>query len=191
MIQAQPTYSAHHSNTELVNRLCLQYPKHSSPDILLVNIAQQTLYHLQHKQLCERYIISSAENGVGNQNGSGQTPLGAHCIQQKIGTDAAADSIFKGRQNTGQTANRLTQAKQRSCADYITSRILWLSGLEAGYNQGGAVDSYQRYIYIHGTDEEGRLGQAVSHGCIRMANQDVIALYQAIQINTLVYIYVD
>ena len=184
----QPIYSAHSGNQELLDRLSLQFPSHITRSILLINIAQQRLYHLQNNVLVRNYIISSALNGTGSQNGSGKTPLGAHCIQAKFGDDATIGSIFKGRINTGEVASILTAKNTLSDADNITSRILWLSGLEAGYNQGDDVDSHQRYIYIHGTDEEGRLGQAVSHGCIRMANRDVIELFTHIEINTFVYI---
>jgi lipoprotein-anchoring transpeptidase ErfK/SrfK len=64
--------------------------------------------------------------------------------------------------------------------DYVTSRILWLDGLEEGHNKGGNVDSFKRYIYIHGTHEEGLIGEKASHGCIRMFNNDVIELFSYI-----------
>ena len=70
--------------------------------------------------------------------------------------------------------------------DYITSRIMWLTGLEEGFNRGGKVDSFKRYIYIHGTHEEGLIGQKASHGCIRMFNHDVIELFELIPLETLV-----
>ena len=68
--------------------------------------------------------------------------------------------------------------------DYITSRIMWLEGQEEGFNKGGSVDSFKRYIYIHGTHEEGLIGQKASHGCIRMFNHDVIELYDLVSENT-------
>jgi len=114
--------------------------------------------------------------------------LGAHFIREKFGDNAPLGTQFKGRQSTGYIPPILSSPEQTSDDDYITSRILWLSGLEAGYNQGGDVDSYKRYIYIHGTDEEGRLGTPASHGCIRMANQDIIDLYAEVSTDTLVYI---
>ena len=89
---------------------------------------------------------------------------------------------------TGHLPTILTSPDQSSHDDFITSRIIWLSGLEPDYNKGKGVDSYQRYIYIHGTDEEGRLGKPASHGCIRMANQDIIDLYSDVEIDTLIYI---
>jgi lipoprotein-anchoring transpeptidase ErfK/SrfK len=72
--------------------------------------------------------------------------------------------------------------------DYVTSRILWLDGSEEGFNKGRGIDSYQRYIYIHGTHEEGLIGKKASHGCIRMFNNDVIWLYDLVKEGTKVYI---
>ena len=78
--------------------------------------------------------------------------------------------------------------KTQSKTDDITSRILWLEGIEQGKNKGVGMDSYLRYIYIHGTSEEGRLGTPASHGCIRMKNKDVIDLYNKVEVGTLVLI---
>jgi lipoprotein-anchoring transpeptidase ErfK/SrfK len=72
--------------------------------------------------------------------------------------------------------------------DYVTSRIIWLDGEEDGLNKGGNVDSYKRYIYIHGTHEEGLIGTKASHGCIRMFNYDVIELFNLVNIGTKVLI---
>ena len=135
------------------------------------------------------FIISSAANGVGNKQDSGKTPLGAHFISEMYGDKAPLGSQFKARELTDYRPTILTNAGEKSIGDNITSRILRLSGLEPGYNQGEGIDSYHRYIYIHGTDEEGRLGTPVSHGCIRMANQDIIDLYSEVNVSTLVYIY--
>lgn len=76
----------------------------------------------------------------------------------------------------------------KSKTDDVTSRIFWLEGMEKGKNKGEGIDSYKRYIYIHGTSEEGRLGTPASHGCIRMKNKDVIGLYKLIEVGTLVLI---
>ncbi|PWQ92866.1 L,D-transpeptidase [Leucothrix pacifica] len=185
----QPVYSSLTGNQELLDRLFSNFSDHISNTMLLVNISQQCLYHLQDNTLINKYIISSALNGVGSENNSGKTPLGAHCIQEKFGDDAPIATIFRGRVDTGELANILTDQNTTSDADNITSRILRLAGLEPGLNQGDGVDSYNRYIYIHGTDEEGRLGHPASHGCIRMANQDIINLYPTLELNTFVYIF--
>ena len=92
-----------------------------------------------------------------------------------------------GRVYSGQIATIYTD-QTKSKTDDVTSRILWLEGLEKGLNKGAEIDSYKRYIYIHGTSEEGRLGTPASHGCIRMKNKEVIELYDKIKIGTLVLI---
>lgn len=170
--------------------LARRFPQYSTDTVLVVDTAAQpqTMYLLEQGQVTATWIISAATNGVGARKGSEQTPPGVHRIAQKIGDGAPLGTIFKARQNTGQIAQILTGADQRSTADNVTTRILWLDGLEPGVNKGGNVDSYQRYIYIHGTDEEGRLGKPASHGCIRMRNQDVIDLFERVPENTLVVI---
>ncbi len=144
---------------------------------LIVNISQQKLYALdaQNKLQCE-YAISSSRFGTGNQNGSFKTPLGEHSIAQKIGAGCAADEVFIGRQPQGQLAE-LTKNGAALPEDIITARILRLQGLQDGLNKGEGIDSYERYIYIHGTADEAAIGHPASHGCIRMFNKDVIELY--------------
>ena len=104
-----------------------------------------------------------------------------------IGDDTKEDTIFISRINTKRTAD-IVKDPINTEDDYETSRILWLSGEEEGVNKGGKVDSYNRYIYIHGTQEEGLIGLKASHGCIRMFNNDVIDLYQKVKIGTKVLI---
>jgi len=161
--------------------------------VLIISIAEQKLYLIKSQKLKNSYSISSAEAGIGNKSGSYQTPLGTHRISEKFGENALISSIFKARKNTHTVAEILNNPNTKSKDDNITSRILWLDGLEEGSNKGldkdgNNVDSHSRYIYIHGTDEEGRLGKAASHGCIRMANNDVIELFNEVQIGCLVII---
>ena len=163
---------------------------------LIVSVAAQQLYLFKNQEISSSYLISSAEAGIGNLSGSNQTPLGVHRISEKFGDNAPIATIFKARKNTYSIAEILNIPDEQSLDDNITSRILWLGGLEEGLNKGvdqhgKNVDSHSRYIYIHGTDEEGRLGQAASHGCIRMANQDVIELFDEVEIGCLVVITVD
>ena len=185
----QPTFSNQLDNQELLDRLLTDYPSYTHSHLLLVNIKQQQLYSLDiENNSYDSYPISSASNGTGSQNGSGKTPLGAHFVRKKFGDNAKIGSTFKGRQETGNIVKILLGANEQSTEDNITTRIMWLSGLEEGNNKGGDVDSYQRYIYIHGTDEEGRLGTPASHGCVRLANHDIIELYVKTPTDTLVYI---
>jgi hypothetical protein len=162
---------------------------HSASPYLIISVSHQYLYIVKDHVVLTRYRISTALKGIGNKSGSGQTPLGVHRIAEKIGANAPLGCIFKARCDTGQIACILTVKDEYSGeGDNITSRILWLDGVEQGKNKGGDVDTHSRYIYIHGTDEEWRLGEAVSHGCIRMANKDVIQLFNEIVVDSLVVI---
>ena len=162
--------------------------KYSLNNYLLVSIAEQTLFHIQQKEIAVSFPVSTAENGVGCEEGSEKTPLGVHRIAEKIGDGVAEGSLFKAREVTGEVLLPLTKKGNYSEIDAITSRILWLDGLDLGKNKEGNIDSYRRYIYIHGTNEEWRLGTPVSHGCIRMSNRAIIDLYDTVCVNTLVVI---
>jgi len=175
-------------NKNILDGLDTRFPSYLQNLLILVSISEQKLYLIEDKQTVETYNISTAQKGSGNLSGSYKTPLGVHYISEKIGDGAELGSLFKARVNTHKIATILTGSNEENTGDNITSRILWLSGLEDGINKGGNVDSHDRYIYIHGTDEEGRLGQAVSHGCIRMNNQNIIDLFERVVVNTLVNI---
>ena len=135
----------------------------------------------------KHYPISTALAGMGNRYDSYQTPTGWHSICDKIGGDQPPLMIFKGRKPMGQRAT-VSYEQQPTDTDLITSRILWLEGLEEGVNQGGCVDSRERYIYIHGTHEEGLIGTPASKGCVRMMNSDIIEIYEMVAIGTRVLI---
>jgi lipoprotein-anchoring transpeptidase ErfK/SrfK len=165
-----------------------RFSKQLSEYVIVIVASEQKQYLLHHGQPLQQYIISTSEFGLGNKANSNKTPLGVHVVTEKYGDNAKIGTIFRSRGNTGRTAKILTEEGQRSKADNVTTRILWLSGLEKGVNKGKSIDSHKRYIYIHGTDEEGRLGAPASHGCIRMRNQAVIDLYQTVPIGTLVVI---
>lgn len=158
----------------------------SGEQALVVDVSSQQLYLFESGALVGSFPVSTAERGTGNQEGSLQTPLGLHRVDEKIGADAPRGMIFRGRQPTGELAEVLTGAAERAARDDVTTRILWLQGLEPGVNQGGNVDSKQRYIYIHGTPEEGRIGRPASHGCVRMTNADVITLFDRVREGALV-----
>ena len=156
--------------------------------VLVVCVDQQRLYVTDPMHSVEHFPVSTAERGVGNREGSEQTPPGLHRVAQRIGDAAPVGTIFRGRTNTGEIAPILAGPGERGPGDRITSRILWLEGLEEGLNRGGEVDSLARYIYIHGTDEEGRIGTPASHGCIRMRNQDIVTLFARVPLHSLVLI---
>lgn len=154
---------------------------------LLVKTDIQRLIVCLTDNTTRQYSISTAQAGVGNTSGSYQTPLGWHVIYEKIGAGAAPLAIFRARQATGEIAT-ISHSTESTHQDIITSRILWLQGLEEGHNLGGDVDSRQRYIYIHGTHEEGRIGTPASKGCIRMHNTDIIEIYDMVTTETRVLI---
>ncbi len=172
----------------LLDDLQQRFPKSPKNPLIIISASEQTLFLIEDNKVVESHTISTAEAGLGSQSGSNKTPLGVHRVTEKFGKGAKAGTIFKARMNTGRVAKILTKAGQKSNADNVTSRILWLSGMEKGINKGGKVDSHARYIYIHGTDEEGRLGKPASHGCIRMTNTAVIDLFNRVPIGTIVNI---
>jgi len=179
--------SASNLSSETLSSIEKQYPDHRTGFTLLVDVSEQKLAVYQQGRETASYPISTSSYGIGSQSGSNKTPLGAHYVKKKIGAKAESGTIFKGRKNTGKVAQ--IEPKPRATGDdYVTSRILWLSGLEPGKNQGAGVDSFKRYIYIHGTHEEGLIGQPASHGCVRMTNRDVIELFERVPEDTLVYI---
>jgi L,D-transpeptidase YbiS len=133
--------------------------------------------------LIRQYPVSCASNGVGEEDGSYCTPRGRHRIAEKVGAGAPLGTAFKSRQPTGEIWTPELDAGNPG-RDWILSRILWLEGLEPGRNQGGTVDTHQRYIYIHGTHEEHKLGTPASHGCVRMKNEDVAELFDLVEVGT-------
>tara|TARA_B100001996_G_scaffold379630_1_gene365691 strand:- start:707 stop:1261 length:555 start_codon:yes stop_codon:yes gene_type:complete len=139
-----------------------------------------------YNQIAE-YKISSSKYGEGNKKDSNKTPLGAHYIKEYIGEGEDILTIFKNRKPTN-IKTSIINDDVASNEDIISTRILWLEGLEEGKNKGVNIDSFLRYIYIHGTNEEGMLGKKSSHGCIRMSNSDIIDLCSRKICNTLVYI---
>ncbi|MEK8027600.1 L,D-transpeptidase [Pseudaquabacterium rugosum] len=172
----------------LVLDLQRRFPQHVDGQVVVIDADRQELLLVEQLEVTDRWPISTAEAGLGGRRDSRQTPPGAHRVARKIGHGQPTGTIFRARQATGRQARVLTAPGARSGKDLVTSRVIWLDGLEPGRNKGGAVDSLQRLIYIHGTDEEGRLGTPASLGCIRMRNQDVIELFERVRENTLVFI---
>ena len=156
-------------------------------EIIFVSIKKQRLYHIKHDTIIKEYIISSSAYGTGNKTESNKTPLGLHKVKEKYGDNTPINGRMIDRVYNGDIAT-IYKDSTKSKTDDITSRILWLKGMEKGKNKGGGIDSFKRYIYIHGTSEEGRLGTPASHGCIRMKNKEVIDLYNKVAIGTLVLI---
>ena len=155
--------------------------------LIAVNIRSQELFLLSKGNIEQVYSISTSAYGTGSKENSFKTPLGKHKISEKIGERLPEGAILKGRRWTGAIANIIKEPIDTEF-DVVTSRILWLTGLEEGKNQGPGVDSKSRYIYIHGTAEEGLIGKPASDGCVRMYNDDVITLFDKVDTDTEVLI---
>lgn len=150
---------------------------------LLVSVARQQLTLLSGGQPLHTWPVSTALNGVGCQKNSGCTPLGRHQIRACIGAGLPLNAVLVGRRFSGEIYTEQLAARYPT-RDWILTRILWLSGLEPGYNRLGEVDSMQRYIYIHGTPDSEPMGVPLSHGCIRMRNEDVVELFDLVAAGT-------
>ena len=155
--------------------------------LVTVSVQDQRLYLLRRDpatpnyQLVNDCRISTSRFGIGQQMDSNRTPLGLHRIAEKIGHGCMIGTVFWGRKPTGLTWAGLAGAP-------IVHRILWLEGLEPGFNQGGPVDSHNRYIYIHGTGEEMNLGRPASKGCVQVGAKDLIPLFSVLPVGSLVWI---
>lgn len=162
--------------------------------MIVISIEEQRLYHRRSTGVWYAYPISSASKGVGNQRGSGKTPLGRHRIWAKIGEDMPANTLFIARRPVGylregqRVTPKLPWKKMEKPKDCIVGRILWLSGMDRGINRGGRVDTRKRFIYIHGTDDEANLGRPASHGCIRMRSRDILELSRHAKVGERVFI---
>lgn len=152
-----------------------------------VSVAQQQLGLWDGSTLLRSYPVSTAVNGMGELNGSGCTPRGLHRVRAKVGAGCDADTVFVGRRPTGEQYSP-ELAAQHPGRDWILCRLLWLTGCEPGVNRGGAVDTLRRYIYLHGCPDGTPLGVPASHGCVRMANADVMDLFDCVAVGTPVHI---
>jgi hypothetical protein len=164
----------------LTEYLNLKYPGKDFTTFIYVSVKYQSLYLIKDQKVVKKYPISTSAYGIGNKFNSNQTPLGLHTVKHKIGENVPFGGLFYTRVYSGKSAKILVE-QQKSLTDDVTSRIMWLHGEEPGINKGRDIDSYKRYIYIHGTSEEGYIGVPASHGCIRMKNADVIELFNAVQ----------
>lgn len=152
-----------------------------------VEVSSQRLRLYRGGVLEVEYPVSTALKGAGERRESGCTPRGWHVIRAKIGAGQPVNTVFVARRPTGETYS-LALAAAEPGRDWILTRIMWLSGLERGINRLGAVDTFRRYIYIHGCPDELPVGRPASHGCVRMRNADVIALFDLVAVGTKVLI---
>ncbi|MBT3348240.1 MAG: L,D-transpeptidase [Thiotrichales bacterium] len=152
-----------------------------------ISLTEQRLKLYEDAEEKISFAISTALNGAGECIGSGCTPRGEHKIKIKIGAGCAEGSVFVGRRSTGEIYSAQL-AELYPERDWILTRILWITGVKSGFNRGGDVDTLRRMIYIHGTPDSELMGEAKSHGCIRMRNQDMVELFDQVVHSTPVFI---
>ncbi len=152
----------------------------SNAVLLLVRIDAQRMDMIARATTVCTFTVSTSKFGVGHAEGSNKTPVGLHEVVRRIGDGEPAGRVFKNRQVTDLVIPE-ADWRRPSAADFVVSRIFRLAGREHGVNQGPGIDSFDRCIYIHGTNEEHLLGQPASHGCVRMANREVIDLFNAVR----------
>lgn len=150
-------------------------------DYLHIDLGAQRLRLYRQGKVCADYPVSTARNGAGEQMGSEKTPRGWHRIRAMIGTGCAVGSVFVGRRPTGEIYSDALRRAQPE-RDWILTRILWLCGNEVGKNRLGDVDTMRRFIYIHGFPDSEPIGEAGSHGCVRMRNADILVLYDKVSV---------
>ena len=154
------------------------------PDrLLVVDVERQTAAWIEDGEAKAVWPVSTALNGIGGEENSFKTPPGWHRIHARIGENACAGTVFDSREPTGQIW------RGEDCdSDLILTRILTLDGLEDGLNRGPGHDSLERYIYLHGTNQEDMIGRAASRGCVRLSNADICALFERVAEGDLVLI---
>lgn len=166
----------------------MHHPRNPPEGLWLdVSVPDQTLTLMRGDQAREQWPVSTATNGVGEMDGSERTPRGWHMIRARIGERLPENAVLVGRRFTGEIFSeelRRTYPER----DWILTRILWLSGLEPGFNRLGNVDTMRRFIYIHGAPDSDPIGEPGSHGCIKMRNRDVMSLFDRVLVGTRVLI---
>ena len=154
--------------------------------ILVVRLGAQTLQFYRAGALVRSLPVSTSLRPPSNVKNSLGTPRGLHEIAERLGAGQPPGMVFTARVPTGRHFSEFPEAEQAK--NLITTRILWLRGLEPGVNQGGDVDTHGRYIYLHGTNHEDKIGQPASAGCVLLRNLDIITLYDEVRTGDMVWI---
>ncbi len=173
---------------ESVNKTCARLGIKPGERLLVVRISTATLQFYRGGALVRSYGVSTSKRPPSNVKNSLGTPRGLHEIAERIGAGQPAGMVFKSRVPTGRHYSELLTSEDGINDNLITSRILWLRGLEPGFNRGGEVDTYDRYVYLHGTNHNSRIGQPLSSGCVLLRDLDVIELYEQVRVGDLVWI---
>ncbi len=171
----------------LLEYLGIKYNKIQFNKFIYVAVKRQRLYLIENGQIVQTFDVSTSKKGIGSGTGTNCTPAGLHEIADKVGEGLPLNSVLKNKIPTGENA-QIEMSSVSTGLDLITTRILHLRGLENNVNAGPGKDSFERGIFIHGTHEEGLLGTAASKGCVRMANEEVIELFNSVEVGTFVVI---
>ena len=152
-----------------------------------MRISTATLQFFRQGELVKSYVISTSKRPPSNIKNSLGTPRGLHEIAERIGAGQPPGMVFKARVPTGRHFHEVLE-REPDNDNLITSRVLWLRGLEPGINRGGDVDTYERYVYLHGTNHDDRIGEPLSAGCVLMRNLDIVELYEQVRAGDQVWI---
>lgn len=163
-------------------------PTPGNHSFIAVDIAREKLYLFKRGHRIAAWRVSTAIDGIGQRAGSRRTPVGVFRIARKIGAGLNLDAVLRGRVPTGAITPLVAQPDDPAASRPIIARILWLQGLQRGWNRGGDVSTFRRYIYIHGTPNVGMLGRPASHGCVQMSPWAVESLYRDVPTGTPVLI---
>ena len=164
---------------ERVTKTCLRLGIKPAARIIVVRLGPSTLQFFHEGKLVKSYAVSTSKRPPSNVKGSLGTPCGMHEIAERIGDGQPPGMVFKSRVPTGRHFSEFPDADTNT--NFITTRILWLRGLEPGVNQGGDVDTHARYVYIHGTNHEQRIGERMSAGCVLMRNTEIAELFDRVR----------
>ena len=140
---------------------------------IVVDVAAQTLSVMDGPSVAAEFPVSTSRFGLGFEEGSFRTPTGRFVVREKIGDGAPPWTVFRARENTGQTTAPGGEE------DLVLTRILTLDGLEPAN-----TNTLERFVYIHGTNQEDLIGVPASHGCVRLRNADMIALHDMVAAGT-------
>ena len=140
---------------------------------IVVDVAAQTLRVMDGPGIAAEFPVSTSRFGLGFEEGSFRTPTGRFVIREKIGDGAPPWTVFRARENTGQTAAPGGEE------DLVLTRILTLDGLDPAN-----TNTLERFVYIHGTNQEDLIGAPASHGCVRLRNADMMALHDMVAVGT-------
>lgn len=151
----------------------------------IISISQQRLFIWRGDVCVFECAISSAAHGIGCVRDSGCTPMGKHYVRAAIGAGMPASTVFKARRPTGEQWSTELAADNPN-RDWILGRILWLCGTESGINRGTNVDTFRRYIYLHGSPDDGVMGVPASHGCIRLRVNDMLSVFEYLAYGSIV-----